>query len=216
MKLVIFGASGRTGAELVRQARSRSHDVTAFVRDPKRLTVRLDGLRVVVGDVLDRDAVRSAVDGQDAVLVALNTGRSSDSPWAKLVSPPDLMGRGMENIVCAMKDLGVRRVLTVSAHGVGDSWARTGAVMRLLVRFSNIRVAYVDHERQEAVLRESGLDWTAVRPTMLTNDKLTGKPIARSDRLGSLARISRADTAFFMLEHLTDAHLFDKAPTITW
>ena len=71
MKITVFGASGRTGREVVRQALAAGHDVTAFVRDPAKLSVHYDKVSMIKGDVSDSSAVMQGIEGQDAVVSAL-------------------------------------------------------------------------------------------------------------------------------------------------
>ena len=108
MKIVIFGASGRTGQRLISQALEQDHEVTAFARTPGKIQINHEKLRIIQGNIHDRNAVEQAAHGQDAVLCAL--GVNKDDPVTALAD-------GTRNIIRAMKYHGVRRVLNVSAAG---------------------------------------------------------------------------------------------------
>mgnify|MGYP006272746323 CR=1 FL=1 len=207
MKLVIFGSSGGTGQELVKQALAQGHGVTAFVRDSTKLDVpRHEHLQIAVGDVRDRNAVQNAVAGQDAVLVALgaHTRRST------------VRYEGTRNILDAMQDTGVRRLICVSSMGVGDSWPQLPFGMRVLVKIF-LKHAFLDHDKQEQAIRASDLEWLIVRPGGLTNGAHTGQYHAGDPR-GKKRRlqISRADVADFMLHQLTANTYLHKMPSLTY
>jgi putative NADH-flavin reductase len=211
MRIVVFGASGNCGGHFVRLAWSRGHAVTAVVRSTAAYDPR-PGVRVETGDVLDRTFVHSAVAGHDAVFSGL--GMRYRHPWAKRLSPDDFISRSTENIVSAMQASGVRRIGVISAGGIGDSRPMLNLVMRFLVAFSNVGVAYADLEHVESILRVSGLDWQAVRPTTLTHRPATGK--ARiTNRYPATASIPRADVAAFMLAELERRTFSATTPMIT-
>ena len=171
---------------------------------------------LVEGSPLVYDDVKRALTDCDAVLVALNVARKSDWPWAKLVSPPDLLEVSMTNIVKAMGETGAKRIITVSAWGVGDSYAEANGIFRFLINKTNVGTAYAGHEQQEKVLKESNLDWTAVRPVGLTNN--TKHCPTRVSQKGSTKlkmSISRMDVAIFMLDILDNVKYYKTTPSIS-
>ncbi|WP_329129680.1 NAD(P)H-binding protein [Streptomyces sp. NBC_01476] len=194
MKIVVFGASGATGRQVVSQALAAGHEVTAFVRDPLRAPAAHPALRVAVGQVTsDQEAVTGAVRGQDAVLSTLGTSRDRQGMLS-----PTVHAAALPVIVAAMRETGVRRVVYQSSLGVGESVADTPALLRLLYR--PLARVFADKAAGEAALRAGGLEWTLVYPVMMTNG-----PRTRTYRTGEhlkltgLPRVSRADVADFML-----------------
>jgi uncharacterized protein YbjT (DUF2867 family) len=200
MKLLVLGASGGVGQWLLRLAAERGHDVTALVRPSAKLDAP-PSVGVVRGDPLDPATLESAVRGQDAVASCIGIRRAGRSPWAPLRSPPDLVEALTRALVPAMEGAGVRRLVAVSAGGVGDSLSQLTAPVMWLVTRGNIAVAYKDLERMEAVLRESALDWFVARPVTLAHGPLSGRagPVAR---YGMTSFIRRSDVAAWMLEAL--------------
>ncbi len=200
MKLTIFGATGATGICLVEQAIAAGHDVTAVVRDPARLTVPgHQRLAVVTADVMDPASISPAMAGRDAVLTALGPHGTG---------PTTISQDSVRSIIQAMQKSGVRRLLTVSGSVVTD--AGEGPLMRYLakplVRRTALRHVCADMRRAEEEVRESGLDWTIMRPPRLTGKAATGKYRTALDR--NLPRgytISRADLAGCMVTLLADA-----------
>lgn len=197
MKIVIFGASRGVGLQVVQQALEQGHRVTAFARNPS--LPDHPHFSVVRGDIFDLEAVSGAVQGQDAVVIALGAGSQAGD---------QTRSQGKAHIVRAMQQHGVRRVVAVSSFGVGDS--RKGLIAQIAWLF--LKAALKEHERQETTLMESGLDWTIARPTGLTNDARTGAyRIGNSGR----GRISRADVADFILKALVDSNYIGKALVIS-
>jgi putative NADH-flavin reductase len=188
VKVVVFGSTGGTGLQLVRQALALGHEVTAFARRPAALGIAHERLRVVEGDALRRDSVEDAVEGQEAVLSALGT--------RSLFRRITLLSRSAELILGAMTGRGIRRLIVETSLGVGDSRGQLGPIGKGAVMLFLARI-YADKERQEAVIRASDLDWTILRPAMLTNGPLTGRYRTWSGAAPGPAasRISRADVA---------------------
>ena len=206
MRVVVIGATGGTGRQLVEQALARGHEVTAFVRTPAKLRTAHPSLRVVAGNVLDRDSVNEAVRGSEGVLCALGHKR-----W---FYPNRILSDGTRNVVEAMRAAGVRRLVCETALGVGDSFGRLGLYYTLFTVPFILPLYWIDKHRQERVVRESGLDWVLVRPASLTNGPLrTELRIGRDAGSWILTRrVSRASVASFMLDQLTSDAWLHAAP----
>jgi putative NADH-flavin reductase len=197
MKLLIFGATGGTGREVVAQALDQGHHVSAFARNPAAITTKHDHLKVAHGDILDYPSVAAAVPGQDAVLSALGVRKLRKNT---------VLSDGTKNLIRAMERHGVRRLVCESSLGVGDSRGQLGWVVNLLIIPLFLRNVFRDKEVQEQYIKQSGLDWVIVRPGALTAGPRTGvyrsgfSPTDQTIR----GKISRADVADFMLKQLTD------------
>ena len=211
MKLVVFGASGQCGTHLVRLAAAAGHAVTAVVRASTAFTAP-DGVRVTQGDVLDPAFVARAVLGHDAVASCL--GMRYRHPWARRDSPDDFTPRATQHLVSAMQAQGLKRLAVISAAGVGDSRPALNWPMRVLLATSNVGVAYAGLERTEDVLRESALDWVAVRPTTLTQGPREDRVVVTA-RYRAWDRIAREDVAAFLLRQLEAPTLAHRTPMIT-
>ena len=221
MKLTIFGATGGIGRQILEQAIAAGHDVTAVVRSPKNLSRKV---RTVIADLAAPDpaVLESAVEGAEAVLSGLGP---------RPLSETGIASRGTRAIVAAMKATGVRRIVVVSAapistvpspgrsnppkHDPGD-----GFFMRHLLgplTKAALRKPYADLALMEDILRDSGLDWTVVRPPRLTDKPLTG--IYRTAYGQNLRRglfISRADVAHLMLTVLEQPETIKQAIGIAY
>lgn len=205
MKLAVFGATGGTGKEIVKQALAAGHEVTVLVRDPARLTIKHDKLYLVIGDVLNPDKVEETLAGSDAVCCSLgNTPNNPDM----------VVSEGTRHIIDCMVKQGIRRLVVVTALGVGDSLEQVTLTFKMIMK-TVLRKAYEDKERQEQLVRESDLDWVIVRPGGLTNGPATGNYQFGLDPAIGSGQVSRADVAAFVLQQLTDDTFLHKTPVIT-
>ncbi|MET9086211.1 NAD(P)-binding oxidoreductase [Streptomyces sp. NPDC004237] len=197
MHLTVFGATGGIGREIVRQALTSGHQVTAVVRDPAGLTVTGSGLQVVRADLTDSETIRPAVAGRDAVLSGLGARVRKDAGVATRLT---------RTVLAAMEAEQVRRLLVVSAAPVGPQ-PQAGLLDRaaLGVVSAILKDIYVDLSEMEAELSRSGTDWTSVRPPRLQNKPLTGTYRSVIGGFPPKGRfIGRADVAHAMLAMITD------------
>jgi putative NADH-flavin reductase len=197
--LTVFGATGATGTEIVRAALAGGHTVTAVARDPSKLEIDHDRLRIVRGDVLDAASIEAATCGADAVISALGVGSER--------TPTTVYSTGVRNILDAMRTSGVRRFVGISALPVTPR-DEVGLIHRRLL-FPILRrffgESYADMARMEQLLGASGVAWTVLRPPRLTDGPGTGRyRTAVGAPLPRAGRISRADLARVMLQVLDD------------
>jgi uncharacterized protein YbjT (DUF2867 family) len=200
VRLVVLGATGATGRLLVDQALERGHEVVAYVRRPDALAKR-PGLTVVGGELTDRPALTTALTGADAVLVAIGpTG-------VRGLVGADLMQRTLPVVSAAMAAAGVRRMVLLSAYGVGDTAASASPVAKLAFGTA-VRSLYRDKKLAEAQLAATGLNVTTVYPTALSNspatDSVDVRDIGTVTHVNGMPTISRAAVARAMLDAVED------------
>jgi uncharacterized protein YbjT (DUF2867 family) len=209
MRVLVIGATGGTGRELVQQALAQGHQVTAFVRDPARLRIEHANLRVARGDVLDYATVETAMRGQDAVLSALGHRR--------FFYPNRIQSDGMRNILRAMKACDVPRLICETALGIGNSVGRLGLPHTFFIMPLILGFYMWDKLRQEELIIASDRDWVIVRPGVLTNGEASGS-YRHGPEVGNYfwpVRTARADVAGFMLKQLRDDTYLGMAPGIS-
>lgn len=198
MRILILGSTGRTGKLVTQTAIARNHQVTAIIRDKSQAT--LPKVKHLEGSLTNEQLLNEALQGIDAVVVTLNINRTSDNPFAKVTSPLTLISDSVGALIPAMEQNKVKRIISISAYGVGDTFKYMPLPARLLLRYSNIWKAYEDHARQEQLLRQSKLDWTVVRPVMLSNKDTVDYKTSAGKPSGS--SISRKAMATFVLDAL--------------
>ena len=208
MDIAVFGATGTTGRFVVEEALGRGHRVTALTRDSRRLGLDHERLTQVTGDVLDPATVDRVVAGSDAVVSLLGAGMRRTT----------LRTDGTRNIVRAMQRNGVRRLVSQSIFGLGESAKRLPLHWRLLVKPLILRNAYRDHEGQEAVVAGSDLDWTITRPVSLRvrepNGRYQDGPAAAMN--GITLKIGLTDLARFTLDQLESDRYLHRRPAISY
>lgn len=212
MKLVVLGASGGCGQQLVSQALASGHDVTAVVRSAS-WQPNDKKVNVLRGDLTNETFLREAVKGRDAVLSALGLRIPGLAPWKK-PEQADFLVRSTAAIVAAMKAEHVKRLLAISAGGVGESREKVPAVFRAMISLTALKTAYAELEKMETAMLSSGLDVCICRPSGLTDGPLTGKVKVTESYVGR-ATISRADVAAWMLEQLKLPEFTDRTPMIS-
>jgi putative NADH-flavin reductase len=208
-RVLIVGATGGTGRQLVAQALERGYEVTALGRDPSALRIDHPRLHVVRGDVLDYPSVEAAVRGQDAVLSALGHKR--------FFYPTRILSEGTRNLLRAMETDGVERLVCETALGIGDSAGRMGLYYTFLVIPLILPFYFWDKTRQERLIAASRVNWVIVRPGALTNGPMRGD-YRHGRNVGSFlwtVRISRSDVAHFMLNQLTENTYLRAAPGLS-
>jgi putative NADH-flavin reductase len=207
MNVLVFGATGRSGSAVVRRLLDRGYTVTAFVRTPGKITETDSRLNIVQGDVLDRDAVEKAIPGHDAVISCLGAGLNGT-----------VRSEGTRNVIAAMERYGVRRLISQSSLGVGDSRRNLNAYWKYIMFGMLLRKAYADHGVQEQYVMESDLDWTIVRPGALVDGPAAGdflQGFSPTERNLTL-KISLADLARFIVRELEASEYIHRTPGLSY
>lgn len=209
MRITVFGTTGGTGRRLVEQAIAEGNEVVAYVRNPSKLDMENEHLTVVQGELTDEELIEKAVKGVDAVISLLGPrGGSKSKP----------LTHGMQNIITAMKKQGVRRLVITSTLSAKDPNDLPDFKTKSLVNLVKVTMhdAYEDIVSTAETVRNSDLDWTIVRLTMLNNKPKSGKVRAGYVGRGDVGTwISRADVADFMLKQVQDTKYLRQAPAIT-
>jgi putative NADH-flavin reductase len=195
MHILIVGASQGTGAIAVRAALDRGHGVTAFARSPEKLAVEHPQLKKIAGDFHQPASVEAVVAGHDAVIVTASATR-----LRAFKENPHYFSQGTGYVIDAMKKAGVKRLVVLSALGVGDSRPLLNPIVRALIVGFLLKVPFLDHERQEAQVRASGLDWVIARPGRLTHGPGRRHYVKKTAIEPVPSSISRADVADFLVE----------------
>lgn len=193
----------------MKQALAAGYEVVAYARDPSKLNISHERLTVVQGELSDQALIENAIQGADAALSALGPrGRSANKP----------ITQGMRNIISTMKRRGVRRLIITSTLSAKDSNDKPDLRTRAMVNLVKITMhaSYEDIVSVAELVRASDLDWTIVRLALLNNKPMTGR--LKTGYVGRRevgTRISRADTADFMLKQIDDTRYLRQAPAIS-
>lgn len=209
MKITIIGATGRTGIPLVQQALDKGHTVVAFLRDPAKLPIQHERLSWVQGSVQDAGKVEEAVQGANAVMMALGHTQSSSK---------DVLASAARTVLAAMKKYGVRRLITLTGAGVRYPEKDTPKLFDRVMGFLLKQMAgelLADSTQHVLTIRSSDVEWTVVRVPVLTDGPHTGQIKVGYVGNGVSARVSRADVADFMLRTLENRSYIHDLPVIS-
>lgn len=205
MKVVIFGANGKTGILLVEQALAKGYQVIAYVRQPRSILIDNPKLKIVVGNLNEPLKMKDAVSGTDACISALGGGSLTKHSFETM--------NGIKNIISVMEIAKVHRFIYLSSLGAGDSLSLIPHPMRFILSKFLLRVPLADHNTNEDNIMKSKLLWTIVRPGSLTDGQFTGDLKHGSEilKFKGTSTISRANVAYFMLQQLSDTTYHQKA-----
>jgi putative NADH-flavin reductase len=195
MNILIIGAAGGVGRHLAEQAAAAEHRVTGLVRDPLAAGLSCRNVCLVGGSIISPAAVAEAVQGQDAVCIAIGIPPTR--------APVDVFSKGTEVVLAAMRHAHVHRLICVTGIGAGDSHGHGGGWFDRIVQPLVLKSIYADKDRQESLIRTSDVTWTLVRPGFLSNRPGIGRYRVSADLTGVIARkISRADVATYLLREM--------------
>jgi len=208
--ILVFGASGGTGLEVVEQALEAGHKVTAILRKPEKFPIRHEQLRIINGDVLNPLTYENTFFGMDVVISCLGTrNREATAVYSQ----------GVTNIMQAMQKVGMERIICLSAGAV-EIAPNTSFLMKFLIK--NIlqklfKYSYADMLQMEGLLRASNMNWTVIRPPRLLNGDRTGKyRTSINEFIPSMSSLNRADLADYIIHHLDDEKTYKSKVEISY
>ena len=209
MKIIVFGASGGTGTEIVKQALAAGYNVTAFVRNPVKIELIHPNLRIFQGDAQNAVEVERAISGQHAVISALGPTRPP---------VPGMMANAAQNIVAAMKKHKISRLVSTTGAGVRDAQDQPKLIDHLMKGLLTLIAGEVlrDSATNVSIIQESGLDWTIVRFPRLIDGQHTGKYRVGYVGRNSGSQLSRADGADFVLKEMLGSKYLHKMPVVSY
>lgn len=206
--LVIGGSSG-IGLETVRLALKRGHRVRAFARSASQIDLEHEHLETFDGDALDASSVEAALDGVDAVVVALGIKLGPGT----VLGGTDLFSKATEILLPAMESKGVDRLLVVTGYGAGDSGETMNPISRLGFNTVFARI-YADKSKQEAMIKDSDLKWTIARPVVLTGGSCGNYKVRTEPKEFGMGVISRASVADFLVAEIENPSHVHQAPVL--
>jgi putative NADH-flavin reductase len=209
-KIIVIGAAGGTGIEIVKQALDKGYQVTALVRNPEKFTLVNPNLVVKQGDVMLTGNIDEAMAGQDAVISAIGN---------RSTQPTTLYSEGIRNVLKIMQQNNIRRLICISAGGL-DVNPKAVFFVRLLTKYVLQRILkepYADLRIMETLVRQSNMKYTIMRPSRLLDKPVTGKyRIAINSNISKPFSIARADVAHFIVNHIGDKETFKSITSISY
>ena len=214
-RILILGATGRTGKHAVAFALAKGYEVVALVRDPAKITVRSAGLTIIPGFPTDIDDVRKAMKGCDAVLSLLAPLPHGAALSIRKIERPRIMERSISNVLIVMTEYHIKRIMILSTAGAGDSWKYNPWYVKLLARLTNFKVIFEDHNAQEHLVQASATDWTIARPVGLTEKEIMGCLAVTYDHTPKPFQMSRKLLAEFFIDNVYTETYIHKTPMLS-
>jgi putative NADH-flavin reductase len=171
MKILILGATGRTGRLIVEEALKQGYELNVLVRDKNKISFSSKSIKVYQGTPARQTDLAAAMQGCDLIISALGIVRASDAPWSKLITAKNFISESIKNVIAEADQQNLKRLITVSAWGVGETKKEIPFWLRWLINHTNLGPVYAEHEAEEKLLANSNLNWTAVRPVALNESK---------------------------------------------
>jgi putative NADH-flavin reductase len=209
-KVLVIGATRGIGLETVKAALRSGHSVRALARSAARIPIQDADLDKMSGNALDRDIVQNALRDVDVVIQT-----SVDFSARVIFAGTTLFSESTRILVDAMKTTGVKRLITVTGLGAGDSRGHGGLLYDAVIFPLLLKRVYDDKDVQEWIVKSSGLDWTIVRPGLLTDRPATGRyRVLTASKDWQFGVISRADVADFLVQLIIDRALIGTTPLL--
>ena len=211
VKVLIIGASRGIGLETVEAALQAGHSVRALARSARTIPVDHPKLEKMAGDALQVPTVKRALTGVDVAIQSLGAAAGPEI----IFNPTRLFSAATRVLVTAMEDAQVKRLICVTGFGAGDSRGYGGFLYNVAFHLLVGRI-YDDKDVQERIIRRSRLDWTIVRPTILTNGPRTkAYRVLVDPRDRTCGFVSRVDVADFLVKQIEDTSLLRQTPALT-
>lgn len=214
-RILIYEATGRTGNLVVTYALEKGYEVTALVRNPDKITLQSEKLTVIKGVPTNIQDVRQAMQGCNYVINVLGALVEKDSISFKHIEPPHTLEKSIYNTITCMHEFGIKRIISLSSIGVGNSYKYAPWFMKLFIKISNFKIVFADHNQQEQLLINSNLDWTIVRPVGLNNNENLGTLVVSYDKTPAPFKMSRKQLAKFIIDNLDTTEYNHKTPILS-
>ena len=216
MKILILGATGRTGRLIVEEALKQGYELNVLVRDKNKISFSSKSIKVYQGTPARQTDLAAAMQGCDLIISALGIVRASDAPWSKLITAKNFISESIKNVIAEADQQNLKRLITVSAWGVGETKKEIPFWLRWLINHTNLGPVYAEHEAEEKLLANSNLNWTAVRPVALNESKkIKTLKVSFNNFPKPSLQISRQSVAKFIVD-IVKSDMYDmKSPTIS-
>lgn len=214
-RVLILGATGRTGKHAIAFALEKGYSVVALVRNPDKISIKSDNLTIVTGFPTNAEDVRKAMKDCDAVLSLLSPLNKGEVLSFKKINPPHILEKSIANVLQVMNEYGIKRIMVVSSIGVGSSYQYAPWYLKLISKLFNYTILFADHNAQEELIQASQTNWTIARPVGLNENETIGTLVVTFDQTPKPFHISRKLLAKFLIDNLYSDTYIHKTPMLS-
>ena len=216
MKIFLLGATGGLGKEILLYSIKNKINVNCLVRDPKKINIDSPYIKIFKGDATSYKDLIHALEDSTTVISTLNICRRNIIPWSKITNSKTTISDFSKNILNISKEKQIDRFISVSAWGTNETKKDIPFLFKYLIKFSNLRYPYRDHEKHEEIIKNSDLNWTVLRPSVFINTKkiIKIKESYKNYPKPSLT-INRKSLAYFIIKIINDKNYYKLMPVVS-
>ena len=215
MEVLLIGANKGLGYQVLKELLSKKITVNCLIRRKGLINFESKYLNIFYGDATNLSDLKKSIGKSECIISTINVQRKNIFPWSRLTNSKTTISDFAKNSIIVSKNK-INRIITISAWGVGESSEKIPKLFKFLIKFSNLKYPYIDHEIHEKVIENSNLNWTIIRPTALTNGtKYHDIEEFKGKRKINKITIGRKSLAKYVVKIIDDKYFYRKKITVS-
>ena len=215
MEVLLIGANKGLGYQVLKELLSKKITVNCLIRRKGLINFESKYLNIFYGDATNLSDLKNSIGNSECIISTINVQRKNIFPWSRLTNSKTTISDFAKNSIIASEDK-INRIITISAWGVGESMEKIPKLFKFLIKFSNLKYPYIDHDIHEKVIENSNLNWTIIRPTALTNEtKYHDIEEFKGKRKINKITIGRKSLAKYVVKIIDDKYFYRKKITVS-
>ena len=215
MEVLLIGANRGLGYQILNELLSKKITVNCLIRRKGLINFESKYLNIFYGDATNLSDLKNSIGNSECIISTINVQRKNIFPWSRLTNSKTTISDFAKNSIIVSKNK-INRIITISAWGVGESMEKIPKLFKFLIKFSNLKYPYIDHDIHEKVIENSNLNWTIIRPTALTNEtKYHDIEEFKGKRKINKITIGRKSLAKYVVKIIDDKYFYRKKITVS-
>ena len=215
MEVLLIGANKGLGYQVLKELLSKKITVNCLIRRKGLINFESKYLNIFYGDATNLSDLKNSIGNSECIISTINVQRKNIFPWSRLTNSKTTISDFAKNSIIVSEDK-INRIITISAWGVGESMEKIPKLFKFLIKFSNLKYPYIDHDIHEKVIENSNLNWTIIRPTALTNEtKYHDIEEFKGKRKINKITIGRKSLAKYVVKIIDDKYFYRKKITVS-
>ena len=215
MEVLLIGANKGLGYQVLKELLSKKITVNCLIRRKGLINFESKYINIFYGDATNLSDLKKSIGNSECIISTINVQRKNIFPWSRLTNSKTTISDFAKNSIIVSEDK-INRIITISAWGVGESMEKIPKLFKFLIKFSNLKYPYIDHDIHEKVIENSNLNWTIIRPTALTNEtKYHDIEEFKGKRKINKITIGRKSLAKYVVKIIDDKYFYRKKITVS-